>query len=410
MFFLTNESKMLCNELMCRIKKTVTAVLVGTGFASILAVHTAAAEILESVPEISISILTPDVSAFDGSEPIYFEFVLQNSGDDTIYFLPWNTPFETEFSGPAIRIYLLPNGPEDEIRYELPYEGKVINYGAPELEDYIIIAPGEQLTNAVDVSEYFDLISVGEYALEVDTAIQNIKRGKDFGNDFGHLTDEEQFDALFLKSEPRIFRIKTDSLIIERGEREFDDKELPFNKFEQRDDRFGDQPSFTQCNNGEKVIAGLAYQESTGSVSSALNHLNSFANGGKRFKTWFGNYTRQNYSSALAKFTNIHSILRRQNLNLVCECNIKNPERAFAYVRPNNPRKVWLCPKFWQAPQHGMKSQRSTFVHEISHFYVAASTRDLFIGISHARELAKLRPQKALQNAENFEFFSENTP
>ena len=58
----------------------------------------------------------------------------------------------------------------------------------------------------------------------------------------------------------------------------------------------------------------------------------------------------------------------------------------------------------------GTDSKGGTLIHEMSHFDVVASTNDWVYGTAAARNLASTDPAKALDNADNHEYFAENTP
>ena len=58
----------------------------------------------------------------------------------------------------------------------------------------------------------------------------------------------------------------------------------------------------------------------------------------------------------------------------------------------------------------GTDSKGGTLIHEMSHFNVVAGTNDHVYGQVGARNLALTNPTAALDNADNHEYFGENTP
>ena len=58
----------------------------------------------------------------------------------------------------------------------------------------------------------------------------------------------------------------------------------------------------------------------------------------------------------------------------------------------------------------GTDSKGGTLVHEMSHFNAVAATDDHAYGQSAAKSLATSNPTRALDNADNHEYFAENTP
>ena len=92
-----------------------------------------------------------------------------------------------------------------------------------------------------------------------------------------------------------------------------------------------------------------------------------------------------------------------------CYCMPANAS-AYAYVYPNQPYIIHLCNAFWAAPTAGTDSKGGTIVHEMSHFTVNGGTADNAYGQTAAKNLARTNPTKAVANADNHEYFAENTP
>ena len=82
----------------------------------------------------------------------------------------------------------------------------------------------------------------------------------------------------------------------------------------------------------------------------------------------------------------------------------------YAYVYSNQPYDIWLCNAFWSAPMTGTDSKAGTLVHEMSHFNVVAGTNDWAYGQTAAKNLARTNPSRAIDNADSYEYFAENTP
>jgi hypothetical protein len=76
----------------------------------------------------------------------------------------------------------------------------------------------------------------------------------------------------------------------------------------------------------------------------------------------------------------------------------------FAYTHKGDTT-IWLCDLFWSAPPSGVDSQDGTVVHEHSHS--DAVTDDIVYGQANAKQLAVNKPDDAVQNADNYEYFAE---
>jgi peptidyl-Lys metalloendopeptidase len=102
----------------------------------------------------------------------------------------------------------------------------------------------------------------------------------------------------------------------------------------------------------------------------------------------------------------IKDALDTKPLTFNCGCK----KQYYAYVYPNQPYIVYLCSVFWNAPLSGTDSKGGTIIHELSHFTAVAGTDDFAYGQTNAKALAKSNPSQALFNADNHEYFAENTP
>lgn len=90
------------------------------------------------------------------------------------------------------------------------------------------------------------------------------------------------------------------------------------------------------------------------------------------------------------------------------DCGCK--KNYYAYVYPTKPYIVYVCRVFWTAPMTGTDSKAGTLIHEMSHFNVVANTNDYVYGQTGAKSLAITNPDNAVKNADNHEYFAENTP
>ena len=107
--------------------------------------------------------------------------------------------------------------------------------------------------------------------------------------------------------------------------------------------------------------------------------------------------------------TKINNALNNLAVTYDCYCT-PSAASAYAYVYANQPYIIHLCGAFWTAPATGTDSKAGTIIHEMSHFTVNGGTADNAYGQTAAKRLATKTPNKAVQNADNHEYFSENTP
>lgn len=156
--------------------------------------------------------------------------------------------------------------------------------------------------------------------------------------------------------------------------------------------------------------AEITVGDGTQLVGDLREQLKSYLAAGKtgsRYTWWFGTYSSSRYSTVRTHFNNIYSALSSQAYTFNCSCSDSG---TYAYVYPTQPYKVYLCGAFWSAPNTGTDSRAGTLVHETSHFNVVAATGDYGYGQTNAHNLAVSNPAKAITNADNHEYFTENNP
>jgi len=126
-----------------------------------------------------------------------------------------------------------------------------------------------------------------------------------------------------------------------------------------------------------------------------------------RYVQWFGIYTESRYALVESNFDAISDALSQKNVTFDCGCD---EPFAYAYIYLSRPYEIYLCGLFWSAPRLGIDSQAGTIVHEISHFRDVAGTEDHAYGQNGAMDLAFRYPVLAIDNADNYLYFAENTP
>ena len=164
--------------------------------------------------------------------------------------------------------------------------------------------------------------------------------------------------------------------------------------------------TFNACTTTRQSQLVSARNESKIYASNAENYL--LANIlNSRYTTWFGVFSSTRYNTVKSNFTAISNAMDNASVHFDCTCTQTN---VYAYVYPNQPYNIYLCGAFWVAPLTGTDSKAGTLIHEMSHFNVVAGTDDFAYGQTAAMNLAITNPNNAVQNADNHEYFAENTP
>jgi len=319
-------------------------------------------------PTVKLSVAQGD---FDSTQDVLVSVTISNPTKHTVRVLKWFTPVE----GVEEPLFFILRDGEP-----VSYIGAIYKRPAATGRDYISLKAGESITSVVNLGEYYDLSVSGQY--EVSYAVTTYNLFNEKGNAF-KVRDVLTSDPITFKSNGRPTKRPTPT-------------PTP-------------PPSglntFNACTTDQQTIIASARDKATTYSEDSLSYLNAKKTG-DRYTTWFGVYDLTRYNTVTTHFDAITSAFNNVTINFDCKC--KQP--YYAYVYPNQPYNIYLCKVFWQAPPAGTDSQAGTLIHEMSHFDVVASTDDFVYGQTGAMNLAITNPNDAVNNADNHEYFAENTP
>ncbi|KAB5594811.1 Peptidyl-Lys metalloendopeptidase [Ceratobasidium theobromae] len=170
--------------------------------------------------------------------------------------------------------------------------------------------------------------------------------------------------------------------------------------------------SYTGCSSSQQTIVSAAATASNTYVANANTYLSGISSGTTRYTTWFGSYTASRLSTVRSHFTAIGTDATSTNYDCTTCQNTSgiDYDSTYAYVYSDEPGTIYLCGVFWDAPVTGTDSRAGTIVHENSHFEVNGGTSDWVYGQTSAKSLASSNPTRAIDNADNHEYFAENNP
>lgn len=316
--------------------------------------------------------LSVDSDSFAADQPVMIHVMIANPTSHSLKLLKWHTPAD-DVEGPLFAIQ----------REGLPvaYIGPLFKRPAPKHEDYLHLKAGESIAHDVDIALYYDLSAPGSYRIVYDVSSWDLYLEKGNGR---KATDQ------LTSNEISIWIAGRDS-----------GGASP----EERKPRDPDPPGFSQCTTSQQSLLVDARSAAITYTAGAQSYLQA-GNTNSRYTTWFGINDAGRYDTVTTHFNSIDNAM--DNAPVVFDCGCKKP--YYAYVYPNQPYKIYLCKVFWTAPMTGTDSKAGTLIHEMSHFYNVASTVDWVYGQTGARNLAITSPAKAVTNADNHEYFAENTP
>ena len=316
--------------------------------------------------------LSVDTEAFATDQPVIVHVTIANLTNHSLKVLKWHTPADdVEGSLFAVQRDSLP----------VAYIGPLFKRPAPKHVDYIHLKAGESISHDVDIALYYDLSVSGSYRIIYDVSSWDLYSEKGNGK-----KDAEQLTSNEISA-----------WIAGR-----DSGASPSEEPKVRD---SGKTSFAQCTTSQQSLLVKARTDASTYTAGAQSYLQTNKDG-QRYTTWFGLYDATRYGTVTTHFNSIDTAM--DNAAVAFDCSCKKP--YYAYVYPNQPYKIFLCKVFWTAPATGTDSKAGTLIHEMSHFNPVASTNDWVYGQTGAMTLAKTSPAKAITNADNHEYFAENTP
>ena len=336
-------------------------------FASIATILALCAGAAQAAPrdglEVRLSVAQP---VLRGDVDIVISVAVTNLARHPIHLLRWQLPGD-EVEAPLFRI--------TRDGQPVAYTGPLLKRARPTAADHVRLDAGATLSYEVELTQAYELARNGRYA------VQYLGRGG-----HGQGTPVLESDTLYLWLEGRSEKAPAPA---------------------------APQPAAASitytgnCSASQKGTLDTAVGNATAYAGSAASYLNGLGGALPRYTTWFGTYSPAGRATALDHFQKTHAAFSSQALVLDCKC--KKPS-VYAYVYASQPYKIYLCGAFWNAPATGTDSKAGTLIHEMTHFTVVAGTNDYAYGQTSAKALASSSPAQALDNADNHEYFAENTP
>ncbi|MBD8564068.1 peptidase M35 [Oxalobacteraceae sp. CFBP 8763] len=310
--------------------------------------------------------LSPAQPGVGRGDDVLVIVTLTNTSNTVQQLLRWRTPqqvleaplFEVQRDGQPVR-----------------YLGRRIKRAAPGPADYLQLAPGEVLSQTVELSRFYEMRMTGNYTIRYRSPAMPAP-GATTGAVVGELT-----------SNPVTIRI--------------DGSSTPTLQ-----DATAPGPGFANCTNAQQTQLTTALAAGRAMAADSQAYLTSGTPYGARYAMWFGAQDAARGAKVTANVTAIREAFENKPIKIDCDCD----EPYFAYVYPARPYTVWVCKAFWAAAPTGTDSRGGTLMHELSHFNVVAATDDHVYGQAAAADMARSAPQRAINNADSYEYFGENTP
>jgi len=307
---------------------------------------------------------------------------LHNTSSTPVAFLPWGTPFG-DVDADVLRIRdteVLPS-----LNYELVYNGLLLKRGDPRARNFITLDAGESLSTRITPADH--------YAIDIASTYQITYQG-----------DISYTSSIEILADPS-------SVIKQLSSRPLLSNTVVLKLDVPPEVRAAVAPAFAACSASQQAdlqSALLSAETIARNASIALGSLDiGQRSSSPRYSRWFGAYSETRFNIVNSGFVNIRSVLENNQIDFICGCL---RDGTFAFVNRARPFEINLCPAFWPASETGTDSRAGTIVHELSHFNEIVGTGDFEYGQADTVILAADDPDQAVFNADNYEYFAENTP
>jgi peptidyl-Lys metalloendopeptidase len=313
-------------------------------------------------------------SKFKSSQDVMVTVTISNPTQHSTRLLKWFTP-DNQFGLEEPVFIVKVNGTP------VSYTGAIYKRPAATGNDYITLKAGQSIVYNVNLGDYYDLSVSGQYEIFYYAASFILYDDKTNG-----FQGQDTLTS-------GVINFKVDGRI-PKGKPTPPPTPPPGGN------------AFDACTATQQAILIDSRAQAQTYASESEGYLEPLNTATTRYGEWFGLFTPLRYDTVSSHFTKLHNAWDNAGVTFHCGCK----QNVYAYVYPDRPYHIYLCKVFWQAPLAGTDSKGGTLIHEMSHFYVVASTTDYVYGQTGARALAISDPDKAIMNADNHEYFSENNP
>lgn len=366
------------------------------GFLAIVAVAFVLAGSMLAAPDAgrSVPVLSSRLESmtwYAPTEPIAIRFSLDNPGSESIWVLRWQMPSD-DIDANILDIS------RDGV--SVPYIGPLVKRAEPTPEDYLEIPAGESYTVEFDPSAVYDMTAQGQYTVRYRFQSLDVRTETPAGLPDG----AGRWPAARPMMRAKVAETNPAEMWFEglppRDNPSIDPEDIPDSA---QTRTIG---GYTKCTTSQQSTLITAHNNAISISNKAKQHLAANPNGSTLYTYWFGTYASTRFSTVKTHYNAINDAFVTKSVTYDCSCK----QNYYAYVYANKPYKIYVCKVFWSAPALGRDSKAGTLVHEMSHFYVTASTDDYVYGATGAHNLAVSNPAQAIDNADNHEYFAEDQP
>lgn len=337
-------------------------------------------------------------------DEIAIRFSLTNRASHGVWVLKWNTPLDAIESN----CFVVTRHNED-----VRYDGILVQRGDPRSNEYVHLDPGETVSNTVDLSIAYPISQSGLYQLAAKLRLHDVFR--ETGDPVEIPRPRSIHESLKLdcnqvefrvvgEGPPRLtegHRVREKENSATRRKRVIPESGAGSNK--------AMEPIIVEGNDEEEAQVLSAHAGAYFKTLSATANLNADASSGNDlYTTWFGDYNSSRFDTVQENYVRITDALVNWEFTYNCDgprCADDSSIVAYTFILGST---IYLCKPFWSELPTSDDSQIETVVHELSHN--VTFTDDNAYGSDACKKLADKDPSAAINNADNYGHFADNTP
>ena len=174
--------------------------------------------------------------------------------------------------------------------------------------------------------------------------------------------------------------------------------------------------NFAGCNKEQVHVVDSAFRNAKALTLKAATSVGDTP----EYERWFGEYSRASAEDVRATLKSVVRAIRSGNVTAQCDqiTQIGCDGGEYAWVYPNEPYLMHLCPPFFTLPplaalEPGARrsdngTREGTIVHELSHFLRVAGTDDHCYSRSACTAMAANDVRRAIDNADSYQYYTED--
>ena len=329
------------------------------------------------------------------NDKIVCSFDFKNFGQQNLYLLKRNTPFERLHSP----IFIVTKNSR-----LISYDGIISLRSPPTADDYHFLGAQDTSSVSIEISSVFCFDEDGIYTVHYNEPIMYVTQKEMM---LLHQESTASFSPLhsFELSESVNVHVRNAAGKVMKTVGQLIEETLMTDSTDDNTVHIS-APCSTSIKGGtsekiRKLQEAHNLQCASTGYSNAINKLHTDA---ALATEWFGNGPKK---TAQTKFNQMKSCV-----DVTVSYDFTDPYNGcdgytLAYERRNTGKIIFVCDKFFDYPQRCQKdlslTQEGSLVHEWSH--PCADTEDYFYGALYARLVAKSSSEQAQHNADNYHYF-----